>query len=98
MPEKPEIPVRIITVPQPPPKKEKAAVNPIPADLPRLCDRLRYFFARSWRQNLIRVQNQDPFVPKRESLDRPILLFWPGPVELKLHHLRSVSLRYGRGI
>src|SRR6478752_3217279 len=98
MSKEPEIPVRIVGMPQPPAEKEKAAVDPIAANLSRLRDRLRHFLARGRRQNLIRIQDQDPFVPKRQSLESPVLLFRPGAAEMKLHYLRSVSFRHGRGI
>ncbi len=78
MAEKPQIPIRAISVPQPSSEEVEPPVNPVsirPASpLHDLAD-LR-----------IRIQQQPPLVRKSQRLQRPIPLLRPAPIECKLRH------------
>ena len=66
-----------------------------PAILAGVRDRAGKFLLRCRRQHFVGVENEDPFVPERQILERPILFLRPRPIEMKLHNLRAVFLGDG---
>src|ERR1700704_4296978 len=88
-----EVPIWVIRMPKPAPHEHEMPVDPIPGDLTRVRNGTGKLFLRFRRQHFIRVENEDPFVPERKILERPILFLWPGPVKLKLHDMRAIFPR-----
>ncbi len=92
--EQPQVPVRVVRVPQPATHEEEAPVDPVaayrrgiglhqPADLD----------VRVGRQHFVGVEQQHPVVPERDVLERPVLLLRPRPFLIELDHARAVPLR-----
>src|SRR5882724_3730933 len=78
-------------MPQPAPEEKETAVNKITHNLARVRNRTREFIFRLRRQDFVSIEDENPLILKRKMLERPIFLFRPNAIELKLHYLRAVS-------
>src|SRR5262249_39862705 len=48
--------------------------------------------------DLVGIEDEDPVISERKIFQSPILLFWPGAVEMKLFHLCAALLSDLRGV
>src|SRR5438067_2382302 len=93
MPEKTQVPIRVIGMPEPFPHEHETPVDPITSELAGFRDGPGEFRFRFRRQDFVGIQDENPFVPEWQVLQGPVLFLGPGAVELKLHDLRPVLLR-----
>src|SRR5450432_648364 len=77
-------------MPKPPTHEHEVAIYPVAGDFTRVRYRSGKFVFGFRRQHFVGIEDEDPFVSKRKILQSPILFFWPGPVELKLHDMGAV--------
>ena len=93
MPKEPQIPVRIIGVPQPAAHEHEAAVDPISRRLARVRDRGPKLCLRLRRQDFVGIEDENPFVAERKVFQRPVFFLRPGAVEFKLDDPRAKLFR-----
>ena len=93
MAEEPQIPVRIISVPQPAAHEHEAAIDPISRPLARVRDRGPKFCLGLCRQHFIGIEDENPGVPERKIFQRPVFFLRPGAVEFKLDDPRAKLFR-----
>src|SRR6266567_8226866 len=92
VPKKAKVPIRIVGMPQPAPHEHETTIDPVTSNIACLGDCFVEFRFRWRRQNLVGIENENPFVAKRQVLERPILFLWPGAVEFELHHFGAEVL------
>jgi len=86
--EEAEIPVGEVRVFQPGAHEPQAAVDPIALVAEAvLGDDGGEFLLGGRREDLVGVEDEDPFVAKRDVFEGPVFLFWPGSVEVELDDL-----------
>src|SRR6185437_2666273 len=93
MAKKPQIPVWIISMSEPFPHEHETPVDPVTGDLARARDRAPELRLSLVRQNLVRIEDEDPLVAKGQIFQGPVFLLRPGAVELELHDLRAQFFR-----
>src|SRR5690242_13098321 len=88
-----EVPVRVIRMFQPATEKKETPIDPVAGNVSGVRNCLPKFTFRFRWQNFIGVEDEDPLIFEWKIFQGPVLLFWPGAVEMKLHHLGAKSLR-----
>src|SRR5271166_4256874 len=91
--EQAQIPVRVIGMSKPLAQKHEPPVNPVPGKAIADPRGGRYLLPAALHQNLVRIEQKDPLVLKREIGERPVPFFGPTTAILKLYDLRPVILR-----
>ena len=91
--EESQIPVRVVGVPQPFSHEHETPVDPVAGDgMIGVGDDGAKFRLGFRRQHFIGVEDENPLVPERNILQRPVFFLRPPAVEFELHDLRTVIL------
>src|ERR1700722_19483777 len=96
MPEERHLPEAISSKAKFSPKKIDPKKYPV-AYAVGVTNRLFNFMGQARGHNLIRIQQQNPFILEWKRIKRPLPLFRPTAMVMKLHHLRTKGPSYFDG-
>ena len=83
---RPQVPIRIIGVAQPSPEEHETPIDPVTRHRRPPARSLANLRLRFRRQHLVSIEDENPFIPKGQMLERPVLFLRPGAIEIELHH------------
>src|SRR5437588_11920251 len=92
MPKKAQIPIWIVGMPQPTSHEHEPTIDPVAGNITRSGDCFGEFRFRWRRQDLVGIEDENPFVAKLQVVERPVLFLRPGAIEFELHHFGAVLL------
>ena len=91
--EKSKVPVRVVSVLEPFPHEHETPIYPIARDsMVGVRNDLAKFGFGVRMHHFVSIEDENPFMTIWEMIERPIFLFWPSAIKVKLNNLRAVFL------
>src|SRR3954467_7986095 len=88
--EESKIPIRIVGVAEPSAHEHKPTIYPVAIFACAISgNNTREFVRCFWGEHLVGIEDKHPLVAKRQVLQRPVFLFRPHSIKIKLVHNRT---------